>query len=89
MIHLNDIHFRYPEGEFSLSLPPGKFFLILRKRVEGEAVGPIRTGDYRSEIIGPVTIRSGPRMRFMCLCRNCEVSGIDSNPMTHTKPRTT
>ena len=48
-----------PEGEFSLALPPGKYFLVLRKRVEGESVGPVRTGDYRSEIIGPVTVRSG------------------------------
>lgn len=48
-----------PEGEFSLALPPGKYFLVLRKRAEGEIVGPVRTGDYRSEIIGPLTVRSG------------------------------
>jgi hypothetical protein len=48
-----------PEGEFSLALPPGKYFLVLRKRAEGESVGPVRTGDFRSEIIGPVTVRSG------------------------------
>jgi len=48
-----------PEGEFSLSLPSGKYFFVLRKRGEGESVGPVQTGDYRSEIIGPVTVRGG------------------------------
>ncbi len=48
-----------PDGELSLALPPGQYFLVRRKRVEGDAVGPVRTGDYRSEIIGPVTVRSG------------------------------
>jgi len=51
-----------PEGEFSLTLLPGKYFFILRKRVEGESVGPIRTGDYRSAIIGPITVRGGEDM---------------------------
>jgi hypothetical protein len=48
-----------PEGEFSLSLSPGKYFLVLRKREGGESLGPVRTGDYRSEVIGPITVRSG------------------------------
>jgi len=48
-----------PEGDFSLALPPGKYLLVLRRRAEGEAVGPVDTGDYRSEVIGPVTVRGG------------------------------
>jgi hypothetical protein len=48
-----------PEGEFSLALPPGKYLLVLRKRAVGEAVGPVDTGDYRSEVIGPITVRGG------------------------------
>ena len=48
-----------PEGGFSLALPPGKYFLVLRKREGGEAVGPVRTGDFHSEVIGPVTVRAG------------------------------
>jgi hypothetical protein len=48
-----------PEGDFSLVLPPGKYQLVLRKRAEGESVGPVATGDYRSEIIGPITVRAG------------------------------
>ena len=48
-----------PEGDFSLVLPPGKYQLVLRKRVEGETIGPVATGDYRSEVIGPITVRGG------------------------------
>jgi len=48
-----------PEGDFSLVLPPGKYQLVLRKRLEGETIGPVATGDYRSEVIGPITVRGG------------------------------
>lgn len=48
-----------PEGDFSLVLPPGKYQLVLRKRVEGESIGPVATGDYRSEVVGPITVRGG------------------------------
>ena len=51
-----------PDGELSLSLPPGKYFFVLRKRGEGESVGPVQTGDWRSEVIGPVTVRGGQDM---------------------------
>jgi hypothetical protein len=47
------------EGDFSVSLPPGKYFFVLRQRTGGDAVGPVRTGDYHSEVIGPVTVRGG------------------------------
>ena len=47
------------DGDFSLVLPPGKYLLVLRKRVEGETIGPVNTGDYRSEIVGPITVRGG------------------------------
>ena len=49
------------DGSFSLALPPGKYFFVLRKRAEGETTGPVRTGDWRSEIVGPVTVRAGER----------------------------
>jgi len=51
-----------PEGDFSLVLPPGKYLLVLRKRTEGESIGPVATGDYRSEIIGPITVRGGEQI---------------------------
>jgi len=47
------------EGDFSVSLPPGKYFFVLRKREGGDAVGPVRTGDFHSEVIGPITVRGG------------------------------
>jgi hypothetical protein len=48
-----------PDGDFSLVLPPGKYVLVLRKRTEGASIGPVATGDYRSETIGPITVRGG------------------------------
>ena len=48
-----------PDGDFSISLPPGKYFLVLRQRTGGDAVGPVRTGDYHSEVVGPLTVRGG------------------------------
>lgn len=51
-----------PEGDFSLVLPPGKYLLVLRKRAEGESIGPVATGDYRSEVIGPITVRGGEQV---------------------------
>src|SRR5512137_3033562 len=48
-----------PEGDFSLTLPPGKYLFVLRRRAEGAAVGPVATGDYRSEVVGPLTVRAG------------------------------
>jgi len=47
------------EGDFSLTLAPGKYIFVLRRRAEGASVGPVATGDFRSEIIGPITIRGG------------------------------
>lgn len=51
-----------PDGQFSLALPPGKYLFVIRKRAEGEAIGPVATGDYHSEVIGPVTVRGGEKI---------------------------
>ncbi|MDF1535367.1 MAG: carboxypeptidase-like regulatory domain-containing protein [bacterium] len=37
------------DGSFSLSLKPGKYLAVARKRVSGESAGPVLIGDYRSE----------------------------------------
>jgi hypothetical protein len=37
------------DGSFSLSLKPGKYVAVVRKRVSGEVAGPVLIGDYRSE----------------------------------------
>jgi hypothetical protein len=47
------------DGDFSVTLPPGKYLFVLRKRAEGASVGPVDTGDFRSEVIGPITVRGG------------------------------
>ena len=38
-----------PEGSFSLSLRPGKYVAVVRKRVSDEVAGPVKIGDYRGE----------------------------------------
>jgi len=48
-----------PEGDFSIALPPGKYFFVLRQRAGGDQVGPVRTGDLHSEVVGPITVRGG------------------------------
>jgi len=37
------------DGSFSLSLEPGSYVGVVRKRTSGDAAGPVRIGDYRSE----------------------------------------
>ncbi|PLX98488.1 MAG: hypothetical protein C0623_12500 [Desulfuromonas sp.] len=40
-----------PDGHFDLSLPPGEYVVVARKRQEGQANGPVVSGDNRSEFI--------------------------------------
>ena len=35
-----------PDGSFGIGLPPGRYFLVVRKRATGETAGPLRKGDY-------------------------------------------
>lgn len=44
------------DGNFSIQLPPGKYFLVARMRNNGEIAGPLEVGDFKSEVIGPITI---------------------------------
>jgi hypothetical protein len=44
------------DGNFSLQLPPGKYFLVARLRKTGEVAGPLEVGDYKSEVIGPIIV---------------------------------
>lgn len=66
------------DGAFSLALPAGKYFLVLRKRAAGEAVGPVETGDYRSDVIGPITVRAGQSIdqEIVALQKVGETKGI-------------
>lgn len=40
-----------PDGRFSLSLKPGRYIAVVRKRQSGDLAGPVLIGDYRSEPI--------------------------------------
>lgn len=37
------------DGGYRLEVPPGKYYVVARKRTSGMATGPISTGDYFSE----------------------------------------
>jgi hypothetical protein len=48
------------KGKFRINLPPGKYWLLARKRVRGGQFGPIETGDYFNYYYGnPVTVVAG------------------------------
>jgi len=48
------------KGAFRLNLPPGKYWLLARKRLRGGQFGPIETGDYFNFYPGnPVTVAAG------------------------------
>ena len=72
------------DGGFSLALPPGKYMLVLRKREGGETTGPVRTGDYKSEIVGPVTVRAGGSMAldFVALKKSAETKDLPAAAAT-------
>jgi hypothetical protein len=44
------------KGEYKIDLPAGKYFFVARKRVSKESIGLVTTGDYKSEIAGPIEI---------------------------------
>ena len=48
------------KGSFRVNLPPGKYWLLARKRLRGGQYGPIETGDYFNFYHGnPVTVGAG------------------------------
>jgi len=48
------------KGTFRLRLPPGKYYLLARKRTKGGQFGPIDVGDHFNYYYGnPVTIEAG------------------------------
>jgi hypothetical protein len=53
-----------PDGGFVLDLPPGKYYLLARKRAGGGVAGPLRKGDLFGYFPGnPVTITQGKATR--------------------------
>lgn len=48
------------KGRFRVNLPPGRYWLLARKRLRGGQFGPIETGDYFNYYPGnPVTVAAG------------------------------
>lgn len=45
------------DGNYSIQLPPGKYFLVARMRKTGEIAGPLEVGDIKSEVIGPIIVK--------------------------------
>lgn len=37
------------DGSYSIDLPPGNYYIVARKRISGQASGPLATGDFYSE----------------------------------------
>jgi hypothetical protein len=52
------------DGKFSVSLEPGEYQLVARKRKGGLGSGPVMEGDLKSPPYGPVTIVSGGSYTF-------------------------
>lgn len=47
-----------PDGKFTLQLPPGDYTVVARKRVNGDASGPVVAGDNKSDFIR-LTVKPG------------------------------
>jgi hypothetical protein len=48
-----------PDGKFEMTLPPGRYFFVARKRGTGDAGGPVVSGDFKSRTIGPIQVGGG------------------------------
>jgi hypothetical protein len=47
------------DGRFAMDLPPGRYFFVSRKRSEGETGGPVKSGEMRSQPLGPYEVKRG------------------------------
>jgi hypothetical protein len=75
-----------PDGSFSLSLKPGTYVGVVRKRTSGDAAGPVRIGDYRSE---PTTIEvSADRTVVLDLTATVKVANEKVFPAMEAEGRT-
>jgi hypothetical protein len=51
------------DGRFSLSLPPGKYMVVVRKRQNGDSTGPVNAGDLRGDPVA-LTVKAGEPVRL-------------------------
>jgi hypothetical protein len=65
------------DGRFELSLPPGRYLFVARKRQGGETGGPVAGGDFRSQPVGPVQVEAGKPVDLSFLVE--EKSGESKN----------
>lgn len=53
-----------PDGRFSLELPPGRYYIVARKRAAGGVAGPLRKGDAFGYLpANPVDVAAGAFLR--------------------------
>jgi hypothetical protein len=68
-----------PGGSFSLSLRPGKYVAVVRKRVSEEIAGPVMIGDYRGEPM-PFEVESGAQSVSLSLTATLKVANEKAFP---------
>ena len=68
-----------PDGSFSLSLRPGKYVAVVRKRVSEEVAGPVMIGDYRGEPI-PFEVAEGTQGVSLSLTATLKVANEKAFP---------
>jgi hypothetical protein len=68
-----------PDGSFSLSLRPGKYLAVVRKRVSEEVAGPVMIGDYRGEPI-PFEVAEGTQGVSLSLTATLKVANEKAFP---------
>jgi len=76
------------KGNFRLRLPPGDYYLLVRKRAKGGRFGPIEIGDYFNYYYGnPVQIRSGElrEVRIEAITRLSMLEGDDGTPVQEVR----
>ncbi|UCG39528.1 MAG: carboxypeptidase regulatory-like domain-containing protein [bacterium] len=66
-------------GGFTLSLRPGRYVAVVRKRASGEAAGPVMIGDYRSEPLA-FEVREGQESVSLSLTATLKLSGEKDFP---------
>jgi hypothetical protein len=75
------------DGAFSLTLPPGRYLFVSRKRETGDAGGPVVSGDYRSKPMGPVEVKAGQKLdlSFLAEKKTGESKTLPTREQTETK----
>lgn len=68
-----------PDGSFSLSLRPGKYLAVVRKRVSEEVAGPVMIGDYRGEPV-PFEVGEGSSSVSLSLTATLKVANEKAFP---------